>query len=89
MSQKYFYLLFVMVNLGGFALIGIDKAKAERRRRRIPERNFFLLGLCGGAIGVYLGMRLFRHKTKHWQFVYGIPFLILLNLGVLYFLLWR
>lgn len=89
MAENYFYFLLLAVNLAGFVMTWSDKNKARRRRRRIPERNFFLLGLCGGAFGIYLGMRLFRHKTQHWRFVYGIPLLFLLNLAVIYVVFYR
>ena len=26
------------------------------------------VGFFGGAVGALLGMKLFRHKTKHWKF---------------------
>ena len=34
----------------------------------IPERVLLGCGICGGALGALLGMRLFHHKTRHWYF---------------------
>ena len=28
-------------------------------------------------MGALLGMKVFRHKTKHWYFVWGIPIVLL------------
>ncbi|WP_438431699.1 DUF1294 domain-containing protein [Gorillibacterium sp. sgz500922] len=76
----------VIVNLFGFALMGNDKARAKRRKRRIPERRLFLTAFFGGALGVLLGMNRFRHKTLHPSFKYGIPLLLVLNAAVAAFL---
>lgn len=72
--QCLFLLWLLTVNLLLFALIGVDKIKARKRHYRIPERLLLASGLLGGGIGGLLGMRVFRHKTKHNYFyvVYGI-----------------
>lgn len=56
-----------------FALMGIDKWKAKGRRRRIPEKTLFLSAILGGSLGAILGMELFRHKTQHKSFRFGLP----------------
>ena len=65
------YLL--IMNVIGFVLMGIDKKKAEKNKWRIPEKTLFAAAMLGGSIGSILGMKVFRHKTKHNQFVYGMP----------------
>lgn len=47
----------------------------------------FALGLIGGGIGVYLGMKLFRHKTRHVDFTMGIPVIIIINIITLWYVL--
>jgi len=64
------------VSLLGFIVMGADKRKAEMQLWRIPEKTLFLVALIGGSIGVLLGMRVFRHKTKHLLFSLGIPLII-------------
>ena len=78
---------FLVINLFSFLMFGYDKFKAKRNGWRIPERRFLYLGMLGGAAGVYVGMRVFRHKTRHTSFVYGIPILMALNLVLFYYLL--
>lgn len=49
-----------------------DKVRAVRHGWRISENTFFLLSLLGGFIGVYCGMKRFRHKTKHFSFKFVV-----------------
>ena len=65
------------VNVVTFTVYGIDKRKARRGAWRVPEKTLFLLPLLGGSVGALLGMKVFRHKTKHWYFVWGIPIILL------------
>ena len=70
------------VNVVTFTVYGIDKSKARRGAWRIPEKTLFLLPLLGGSVGALLGMKVFRHKTKHWYFVWGIPAILLAQLAL-------
>jgi len=70
------------VNAAGYALMGADKARAQRGARRIRERTLLLTAAAGGSVGVLLGMRRFRHKTKHRKFTVGVPAILLVQIGV-------
>lgn len=73
-------LLYILsVNLGGFIAFFIDKKRAVRSKWRIPEVTLLTIALLGGAIGCYLGMKLFRHKTLKPLFYIGIPVIIVLQ----------
>ena len=78
----------IVINMIGFAIMGIDKKRAIRGAFRISEASLFLTALLGGALGCTLGMNHFRHKTKHWYFKYGMPaiFIVQLFLIVLLFI---
>ena len=52
-----------------------------------PERVLWAFALLGGGVGGFLGMRCFRHKTRHWYFRYGFPLLAVLDLAGLVWLL--
>lgn len=67
------YLL--MINITSFFLMGLDKARAKKNRWRISEKMLFLSAFLGGAIGAWLGMYTFHHKTRHWYFVVGMAVL--------------
>ena len=86
MIFKLGILYLILVNLIGFASMGIDKKKAIKHTYRIPEKTLFLIALLGGSAGSILGMQLFRHKTKHWYFVLGMPAILILQIALLFFL---
>jgi len=70
-----------VVNVWAFALMWFDKRRAKKKgARRIRERTLFLSALLGGGLGAFLGMWTFRHKTKHWYFVVGIPLIAILEI---------
>ena len=54
----------------------IDKRKAQKNLWRIPERTIMSVAVCGGSVGVLLGMYAFRHKTKHLKFAIGVPVIL-------------
>ena len=72
-GQKILLFYILGMTLLTFNVCGADKFAAQRQRRRVPEKVLFLLSALGGSVGMYLGMFTFRHKTKHWYFVVGIP----------------
>ena len=77
----YWYLL--VINILTFVCYGLDKLKAKSNARRISERALLLLALVGGSVGAWLGMLVWRHKTKHAMFSIGVPVMLLLQ-AVLY-----
>ena len=70
----------VVANLIGFVLMGIDKRKAKKKQWRIPEKTLFLSAILGGSVGALYGMHLFRHKTKHKSFVFGLPAILIVQM---------
>ena len=80
MILKILIVYLLIINLIGFIIMGMDKRKAIRHTYRIPEKTLFLAALLGGSIGSILGMQLFRHKTKHWYFVIGMPAILILQI---------
>lgn len=86
--MNYFNMIFIILyllimNILGFSLMGMDKAKAIRGAWRISEATLFTVALIGGSLGATLGMRLFRHKTRHWYFRYGFPSILLIHVLLL------
>lgn len=75
------------VNVTAFLAMGLDKFLSKRpNARRIPERTLLGLAVLGGSVGAILGMELFRHKTRHAQFRWGLPAILILQLAAALFL---
>ena len=87
--NRYLLIWLAAANLLGFVLMGADKRRARKGLWRIPERTLFLSAILGGSVGTIAGMWTFRHKTKHWYFVFGMPLILLAQLAAAYFLLIR
>lgn len=81
-------LLYVLtaLNLLTFVVYGIDKWKAVKGKWRIPEATLLILAAIGGSIGALLGMQIWHHKTRHLKFKYGVPFILLAQIVLVYFI---
>ena len=80
--QLLLLLYLLIVNIVGFAIMGIDKRRAIKKAWRISEASLFLTAVIGGSIGCIAGMQVFRHKTKHCYFKYGMPAILVLQVAV-------
>ena len=79
----------LILNFLTMLVYGIDKFKAKKGKWRIPESTLLLLAVLGGSIGAWLGMRVWRHKTQHKKFKYGIPVIFILQVSLCFYLLYR
>lgn len=80
-------LYLLIINAVSFILMLADKRKAKKNAWRIPEATLMGVAAIGGSLGGMLGMRLFRHKTKHPKFSIGIPVLLALHIALLVWLI--
>lgn len=80
---KIFIVYGIVMNLLGLLSMYGDKHRAIRQQWRIPEKTLFIVAFLGGSVGSIAGMYLFRHKTKHWYFVIGMPLIFFLQIGVI------
>jgi uncharacterized membrane protein YsdA (DUF1294 family) len=74
---------FFVMNCAAFGAMGWDKHLARSGGRRIPEKTLLGLALLGGGVGAWLGMKQFRHKTKHVLFAYGLPVIAIAEFALL------
>ena len=87
---SYILLIYLAaINVVTFFLYGIDKLKAKRSKWRISEATLILLSVFGGSIGAWLGMKAWHHKTQHKKFKYGIPFILLMQIALVAYVLYR
>lgn len=85
MTSLYQALIYVIIfmNLLGFLLMYIDKERAIKHKWRISENTLLLVGLLFGSFGTFLGMQLFRHKTKHLKFRVLVPLFAVLQILII------
>lgn len=76
----------VIINIISLGYMFQDKYRSvnEDNNKRTPEGLIFFLASIFGGVGVYLGMVVFRHKTRKWYFQIGIPLLIIQNIITVY-----
>lgn len=85
MNSTFLIATFIFINLLAFLIMLNDKARSRKGGvERVSEGMLFFLAVMFGSIGVYAGMFAFRHKTRKWYFILGIPMVILQNLATLY-----
>lgn len=74
---------FIVLSLLALVMMKVDKTQAQRRGQRIPEKNLWSVAILGGGIGAYIGMMMFRHKTRHTNFRIGFLVLAVLDAAAL------
>lgn len=76
--------VFLALNMTAFLVMAWDKRQSRRSgAERISEGLLFFMATAFGALGVFLGMFAFRHKTRVWYFLLGIPLALAGNLALL------
>ena len=73
-------LILLAWNLITFLLMGLDKRLAVKGKRRISESTLILLALLFGAVGVFVAMPVFHHKTKKPLFLIMVPVALAVNI---------
>jgi len=77
----------IIINIVGFFVCSADKRAAIKHKRRVRERTLFVLALLGGALGVWLAMLIFHHKTRKLRFSVFMPLIALAYAALAVFLL--
>ena len=80
--EIYIWNSLAAINVITFMVYGIDKLKAKKRKWRIPEATLLLLAIVGGSIGAWTGMKVWHHKTMHKKFKYGVPLILMIQIGL-------
>ena len=92
----------VAINIVTFFMYGINKwrstsgrllptgrKKAKNSKWRIRETALLGLAVLGGSIGAWLGMKVWHHKTQHKKFRYGVLAIIIVQLALIGYFLYR
>ncbi len=85
--NRIILLYLIAVNLLTFIVFGVDKWKAVHGKWRIRVSTLLGLSAIGGAAGGLLAMYVFRNKTQKVLFKIGLPAMLLVQTGLLCYLL--
>ncbi len=77
--MKHVILAFAVLNIISFLITGYDKLMAKKGGERVETRRFGIMAIFGGALGIWIAMYAFRHKTKTKIFTIGIPCVLLVQ----------
>ena len=86
MIENISFIYLLVINIVTFLVFIGDKHKARKNAWRVPESKLLMLALIGGSIGELLGMLICKHKTRHLKFVVGIPFIIIIQVVMTYYI---
>ena len=84
---KLLLVYIIIINLLSVIICIADKFFAKKNLRRVSEKKLVTLCILGGSIGMYITMRIIRHKTRHNKFMLGIPLIFILQM-ILFILIW-
>ncbi len=87
-AQDLFLIVVAVMNVITFFAFGVDKRRARLGRSRIPESRLLGLTFATGLIGGWVGMSVFRHKTKKTSFQLKMVLCSVFNLAWLVIGLW-
>lgn len=78
-EERYLLIIYlILINAMSLIMYGLDKFKAKKKKWRIPESALLMSAACGGALGAFVSMQMFRHKTKHPKFQILVPVFLVL-----------
>jgi uncharacterized membrane protein YsdA (DUF1294 family) len=94
MQPEHFLINFLLayltvVNIVSFSLMRLDKKRSRDQKYRISEKQLFAWVTIGGSLGGFMGMYVFKHKTKHPQFKFGFSLILFFHLVMIGFLGFR
>lgn len=75
---------YLLINLLTYITMAFDKKAAIKQKRRVPEKNFYLMAILGGGLGGLLAQVFKRHKTRHLDFIFVFTLTAILHILVIY-----
>lgn len=80
--MKYFIIYLFIVSIISVLGTILDKYLARHNMWRISEKALLIFAIFGGGISMYITMRIIHHKTRKNKFMFGIPAIVLLEIGL-------
>lgn len=84
--MKIFLIYIALINLLAVTLFSIDKRKAQKQVRRVPEKTLHLVEALGGVFGIVIFMYIIRHKNRKFSYFAWTYLLLFAWIGALYFI---
>lgn len=75
---------FILTNVIAYISFYLDKRKSIAHQIRLSESYLLTIAGIGGSLGAFIAMEEYRHKTKHFVFVYGVRFFLILHIIILF-----
>jgi len=76
--------IFSLINIVAFIVMLDDKSRSRHGKQRISEGALLFIAICFGALGIFSGMFIARHKTQKMIFILGVPLAVLQNISLIY-----
>ncbi len=86
MTAVYIYGLIIVINLLAFIFMALDKWFAVKNKWRISEATLLAISALGGSLGALVGMTIWRHKINKPKFRFGVPAIVCVHSGILFWL---
>ncbi|MBQ8752392.1 MAG: DUF1294 domain-containing protein [Clostridia bacterium] len=88
-SLRYGLLYLLAVSLAAVILTVSDKRRAKRNRWRVPEATLLWVAAFGGSLAMLVTMHTVRHKTRHPKFMWGLPAILIAQLLLVGFTVYK
>lgn len=85
--MKFLVTYFLIIFILSIFYTVIDKVHSKNSNSRVPEKVLIYFAFLGGAIPMYITMKIIRHKTLHNKFMIGLPLIILFQMIILILIL--
>ncbi len=84
-AWKVLSIYLVVISILSILVCIYDKiaSKTGKVKLRIPEKSLLVWSAFGGSVAMFLTMLIIRHKTKHPQFMIGIPVIMVLQAALI------
>ena len=82
---KIFLVYLLLINVISIIVCIYDKIMAIKQKFRVSEAALFWLSFLGGAVFMFITMKLIRHKTLHKKFMIGLPLIIIFQAALVLF----
>ncbi|MCR5481758.1 MAG: DUF1294 domain-containing protein [Clostridia bacterium] len=82
-SDLVVLIIYIIINIITFIMMGYDKLMAKRESWRISEKALIISAFAMGALGSFIGSYVFHHKTQKTKFNILLPVALIFNVVII------